>query len=392
MPSANFTPAFMAKGLVCPPGKSKIEYGVAGEPGLFVECRASAKAVPTWYLRLKKATGTNVYKNLGTINDLTLAQARKRVVQLRAEHARELSASALQPVETAKADITLDVFMRDHYMPDAKMHKRSAKKDEQLYRLHIAPKFRDYPLGKISRHEVQVFHNELVNKKGQSHASADHSIKLMRRALNLAVQWEFVEKNPLNKFKLFMKDNQVDNSLSEEEVDRLVKVLKADDNRVVSMAVMFLLVTGARLNEALTAKWDNIKLDPETETGVWKVDASISKSKRSRTIPLNSSAVWVLSQLDSKRSTYVFPSPVTGKPYTAITRAWYRLRKKAGINCRIHDLRHTFASVLASKGRSLYVIQRILGHADSRMTQRYAHLSIETLRDAANEMAVHRVA
>lgn len=386
----NFTPAFMAKGLVCPPGKNKIEYVVAGEPGLLVECRKSAKAVPTWYLRMKNAAGTNVYKNLGTIKDLTLAQAKKQVVLLKAEHAKALSVSTVAPAEQPKGDVTLDVFMRDYYMPHATMHKRSAKKDEQLYRLHIAPKFKDYPLNKITRHEVQILHNALITK-GQSPASADHSIKLIRRALNLAVQWEFLEKNVLKGIKLFMVDNQVENYLDEAQLQRLLTVLRNDKNRVVCLILMFLLSTGARLNEALTASWKNIN----AEGGVWKVDASLSKSKRSRTIPLNDSALWVLEQLDSKGySPYLFPSPVTGKPYTAITRAWYRLRKKAGVSIRIHDLRHTFASFLVSGGRSLFEVQQILGHSDPKVTMRYAHLSAKALQEAANagSMIVPRAA
>ena len=64
MPVINFTPAFMATGLVCPPDKARIEYSVADEPGLFVECRASAKAVPVWVLRRKNARGTNSYTDV----------------------------------------------------------------------------------------------------------------------------------------------------------------------------------------------------------------------------------------------------------------------------------------------------------------------------------------
>ena len=88
MPVVNFTPAFMATGLVCPPDKPRIEYSVADEPGLFVECRSSAKAVPTWWLRLKCPNkGTNIYKRLGTVKELSLTQARKQARQLKAEHA-----------------------------------------------------------------------------------------------------------------------------------------------------------------------------------------------------------------------------------------------------------------------------------------------------------------
>ena len=380
MPVVAFTPAFVATGLVCPPGKTKIEYSVEGEPGLFVECRASVTAVPTWYLRQKNDKGTNSYTKLGTIKDVTLTQARKQARMLKAAHV--LAPKRLTSDTSTKASLdsmTLDVFMREHYMPHAISHKRSAKKDEQLYRLHLAPTFKDMPLNAISRHEVEVFHRAFLQK--QSPASADHCIKLMRRALNLAVQWEFIEKNVLKGIKLFMVDNQVENYLDETQLEQLLHVLRTDRNRTVCLILMFLLSTGARLNEGLTATWKNINI----ERGVWRVDASLSKSKKSRSIPLNDSALWVLGQLESQgQSQYLFPSPVTGKPYTAITRAWYRLRKKAGVNIRIHDLRHTFASFLVSRGRSLFEVQQILGHSDPKVTMRYAHLSAKALQEAAN--------
>ncbi len=235
-------------------------------------------------------------------------------------------------------------------------------------------------LEQISRRDVQAFHNALVTK-GQSPASADHSIKLMRRALNLEVEWEFLEKNVLKGIKLFMVDNQVENYLHEEQLQRLLVVLRTDKNRMVCLILMFLLSTGARLNDALTATWKNINV----EGGVWKVDASLSKSEKSRSIPLNDSALWIIEQLDTKEtSSYLFPSPVTGKPYTAITRAWYRLRKKANVKIRIHDLRHTFASFLVLGGGSLFEVQQILRHSDPKVTMRYAHLSGKALQDAAN--------
>lgn len=377
MPVMAFTPAFMATGLVCPPGKTKIEYSVEDEPGLFVECRASQTATPTWYLRQKNDRGTNTYTKLGTIREVSLTQARKQARMLKAAHV--LAPKTVATKKVSQSCMTLDAFMREHYMPHAISHKRSARRDEQLYRLHIAPTFKDTPLNEISRLEVEVFHRALFKK--MSPASADHCIKLMRRALNLAVQWEFIEKNVLKGIKLFMVDNQVENYLDEQQLERLLPVLRTDSNRMVCLILMFLLSTGARLNEALTATWKNINF----ERNAWKVEASLSKSKKSRSVPLNESALWVLEQLESQgQSQYLFPSPVTGKPYTAITRAWYRLRKKAGVNIRIHDLRHSFASFLVSGGRTLYEVQHILGHSDPKVTMRYAHLSDKVLHEAAN--------
>jgi integrase len=71
-------------------------------------------------------------------------------------------------------------------------------------------------------------------------------------------------------------------------------------------------------------------------------------------------------------------------PYVTITRAWYRIRAEAGVEMRIHDLRHSFASLVVTSGRTLYKVQSILGHSDPKVTMRYAHLSVGTLRVAAN--------
>lgn len=260
---------------------------------------------------------------------------------------------------------------------------------DQLYRIRIAPKFGHKALSSINRRETQVFHNALLFE-GLSPASADHHIKLLRRVLNLAVQWELLDKNPLKGIPLLMVNNEVENYLDEDQTQALLEVLKTDANRSVGHILMFLISTGARLNEALTATWKNVSI----EGGVWKVDATRSKSKKVRSIPLNDSALWVLEQLASKgRSEYLFPSPVkadAGKdePYLTITRAWYRIRKLAGVDVRIHDLRHGFASRLVCKGRSLYEVQQILGHSDPKVTMRYAHLSSKALQEAANAGSV----
>ncbi len=297
-------------------------------------------------------------------------------------------ATELKP---AIGEMTLDTFWTEHYLSHAKLHKRSWLRDEQLYRIRIQPKFGDKALSAINRYEVEKFQADLL-EGGLSHASASHHVKLMRRMLNLAVSWQMLEKNVLNGIPLVLTlvDNSVENYLEENSLKRLVDVLKVDACRTPAMILLFLLSTGARLNEAFTATWKNI----DVEAGVWKVDAIRAKGKRARNIPLNDSAKWVISQLASKgKSEYLFPSPAMGdkdSPYTTITRVWYRIRKLAGIpaNVRIHDLRHSFLSLLARKGASLSMIQMIAGHADPRVTTRYIHLSQSTLGEVANLASV----
>ena len=84
----------------------------------------------------------------------------------------------------------------------------------------------------------------------------------------------------------------------------------------------------------------------------------------------------------------MFINRQTGLPYTTIQKVWERLRKKAGLEyVRIHDLRHSYASMLVNSGRSLYEVQQILGHSNPKVTQRYSHLSTATLQDAAGSAA-----
>ena len=369
----------VVESLTCAPGKKFEEHCDTQVPALLVYCTPNPAQASRWKVRLKNAKGTNECITIGTVKDLSLAQARKVALQQKHERAQSLKMGAVT-VPTQVQGMTLDAFVSGHFLPYCEAHIRSAKKYEILHRLHVSPKFGHLMLDQITRRDVQVFHNDLL-KQGQSPASADHAIKYLRRALNLAVQWELLGKNVLKNFELFLVDNQVENYLDHEQLQRLLSVLRTDKNRTVCLILMFLLSTGARANEAMTATWKNINI----ESRVWTVDAVRSKSLRRRSIPINDSALWVLGQLDTQgKSEYLFPSPVSKKPFVAITTQWYRICRKANIKIRIHDLRHGFASMLVSNGRSLYEVQQILGHSDPKVTMRYAHLSSKALQEAAN--------
>lgn len=372
------TQAFLNSSLVVPEGKKRLEVCDSVCRGLLVEVRATANAIPTWYLRYK-SNGKTAYDRLGSINELTLAQARKLATLRKAEHASE--AKQAPDHKPVIGEILLDTFMTDHYFPYAKIHKRSWLRDDQLYRIRIKEKFGESKLSGITRYQVLQFQNELSEKK-LSPASQDHHIKLLRRVLNLAVQWEFLEKNVLKGIKLRLVDNELHDVADDEQLKRLVEVLRTDENRPVCNILMFLLSTGARLNEALQATWSQVDL----EKGVWTIPATNAKSKRSRTVPLNDSAVYVLAEAGKmERFDAIFANPKTGKPFTTITRVWYRLRKAAGITrMRIHSCRHQFASLLVSSGRSLFDVQILLGHSDPRVSQRYAKLSMQALKDASS--------
>ena len=222
--------------------------------------------------------------------------------------------------------------------------------------------------------------------EGLAPATCNHHIKLLRYSLNLAIEWGLLETNAAARVAMLHEDNNVEHYLDDVELERLLEVLRSDENRTVCRIALFLLSTGCRLNEVLSARWDDI----DVENRVFKIRAGNTKSKKIRSIPLNDSALDVLASLDTRGEfEHLFINRRTGKPYVNITKVWHRLRKKAGLpHLRLHDLRHQFASFLVNDGRTLYEVQQILGHSTPKVTMRYAHLSSKTLQDAANSASV----
>ena len=277
-------------------------------------------------------------------------------------------------------------FFESHYLPHAKAHKRSWKRDDELYRLRIKAVFGSKRLNEIRRNQIQSFHTGLLTT-GLAHASCDHHVKLMKHALNLAIDWGMLmELNPAVRVPLFAKDNKVEHYLDGSQLEQLLAVLRTDANRPVCNIALFLLSTGGRLNEALSARWSEV----DREKRVWRIAATNSKSKKVRSVPLNDAALDVLGKLGTDgKFEHLFVNLQTGQPYTTVMKVWTRLRKVAGLpHLRIHDLRHSYASFLVNGGRTLYEVQQILGHSNPVVTQRYAHLSSKSLQEAANSASL----
>lgn len=378
MPVVTLTPQFIKEGLVCPPDKPAITFYCETLPGFAINV-SQGKPGRGLYRLQHKVNGKSTWEKLGNTDDTTLDQARAKALKFK-EMKALLPKVPVQPVEAPKVMPTLNTFFKLHYLPYAKPRKRSWGRDEEMFRLRIGPVFGGMLLTEISRQAVQTFHAGL-HDGGLSPATADHHVKLLRFMLNLAVEWDMLEKNPIAGIRLFNPDNKVEVLLSDEELGRLMKVLETDRNRAVCDIAIYLLSTGARLSEALSAKWENIDLERST----WKVLAENAKSKKARIVPLNDSALIVLKRQKTRdKHAYVFVNPQTNKPYTTMMKVWDRLRKQAGMPAlRIHDLRHTFASLLVANDRTLYQVQTILGHSDPKVTMRYAKCKPEDLVRAA---------
>lgn len=151
--------------------------------------------------------------------------------------------------------------------------------------------------------------------------------------------------------------------------------------------VQLLLLTGCRRGEALNAK----KRDFDLANVRWLLP--LPKGGEARYVPLTQGAIYVVQQamaLNEKAgplaaaSEFLFANSKTGKPMSSIHFLWDKARAKAGLKeVRMHDLRHSFASAMVNMGMTLYDVKEMLGHANIKTTERYAHLSRERLRTAA---------
>lgn len=187
-------------------------------------------------------------------------------------------------------------------------------------------------------------------------------------------------KNPTEGIALFPDSKKLERFLTPEDAKRLFQALEHSEAPLLKYIVALLLLTGARKNEVLHAKWTDFNLQKR----IWCIE--FNKSGKPRYVPLSEGAIALIQSLPRiEGCEYAFANPKTKKPFVQIFSAWNSARIKAGMpDLRIHDLRHSFASFLVNSGRSLYEVQKLLGHTQIKTTQRYAHLAQDTLLDAAN--------
>jgi integrase len=385
MPIVKLNQDYVSNHLYCPEGRDKVELIDDQVQNFFIEVRASNPNAGVFRVRYRDngGKGTTRYVTVGKTTELTLAEARGKAKEIKASIA--LGADPRGEANAQRKMITVAELFEKFVLPHSKAHKRSYARDLEMFNLRIKPSLGHLRLTDVTRRAVQVFHAGLVDE-GLKPATADLYAKCIRWAMALAVEWEFIEANPLAKFKLFHPDNRKENYLDEKQLEQLMAVLHTDPNRTVCLIATYLLACGCRLSEGLSAAWDQI----DKTHRVWRIPASNSKSKKVRSVPLNDSAMDVLEQLDTEGEfDHLFVNRRTGKPYTTIMKVWERLRQKAGLpDLRLHDLRHSYASFLVNSGTSLYIVQTLLGHSSPKVTERYSHLSSKTLQEAANAASV----
>ena len=350
-------------------------------------------------------------RTLAAAGHLSLDEARAQAL-----HAMSQALQQRLPDLAASNDtgMTLAAFLDERYTPWSQLELKCG--DDYSKRIRQAfPAFLDLPLEQIDAPIVERWWLTSLTTPSRetgvpmTKVTASRNFACLRAALSRAVEWNLLESNPLMGIrKKTVASRSVVRFLSKDEEARLRQTLRYRDDHMIaarksanywrrdrdrpeypeipvdgfgdhlSPVVLLAMNTGMRRGEVLALDWRDVDLEARMLT----VRAENAKSGKQRYIPLNGEAYDVLTRWRRQRGG---AGPVFG--LKEISTAWCRLLRESEIeNFRFHDLRHHFASRLVQLGVDLNTVRTLLGHADIKMTLRYAHLCPQTLAAAVAKL------
>lgn len=301
------------------------------------------------------------------------------------------------------------------YLP--KKAARSQVDERIMWNKIILPRFGKIKVAAITHDDIDALHRDITTIR-KTPVRANRTVEVLRRAFNLAVRWKWRDDNPATGVRRNPEEKR-NRYLNRSEIAALAVALSEHSETLSANAIKLLMLTGARRGEVLGATWDMFDL----ENGVWTKPSSHTKQRRLHRVPLSGAAVGLLREMRCSAvqkakqdqvavDSFLFPG-TDGKSLTDIKRTWVSVCRSAGLiaqvekksrdgkvvldrngvpatvlkpTVRLHDIRHSFASILVSAGASLPLIGQMLGHTQVQTTARYAHLYDDPLRAAAERV------
>lgn len=260
-----------------------------------------------------------------------------------------------------------------------KLKVRTREEYARIIRRQLGPRFNGKPLADLSASDVARAHASWQ----KTPRAANHALAVLSKILNWASQQGCrCPSGDVCSGVQRYRENERERYLSDEELARLGAALvdaEKSQNPVIVAVIHMLILTGARLSEMLTLRWEYVDLDrqvlrlPDSKTGA-------------KTIVLNAAAVDVLSRLHRlEGNPWVFPGHRHGSHLVNLQKPWREIRAAAGLDdVRLHDLRHSFASIAVGVGGSLPLIGHLLGHTQAQTTARYAHVASSPAKHLAD--------
>ena len=295
----------------------------------------------------------------------------------------------------------IDRYLIEHA---SKLAKTNEADQHSMMEKLVAPHWENRLVSEITRSDVDQLLTKVAEGRARPHKAkpnnrarklqgpkktpirANRVGEALRKAFSLAIEWGWREDNPASGFYRRL-ENPRERFLTKDEIDRLVNALDHDEDQRAADIIRICMLTGARVGEVRQSRFEQFNLD----LLIWTKPASTTKQRRMHRVPISENVAAIVRQRQlvvPNSSPWVFPGDVAGQPVIEIRRFWKRIQREAQIeDVRIHDLRHTFASLLVSGGASLEMIGKLLGHTQLQTTQRYAHLLDAPLREGVNAVA-----
>jgi integrase len=342
-------------------------------------CRVTAAGSRAFVLNYRARNRREHRCTIGSFPTWGAVAARKEAAELKKAIDR-----GSNPVGELKAyrDAPTVNDLCDRFIAEYLPRKRPST--QHTYRLQIENEIRP-ALGPLKVADVTFADTDGLHRRLTARGTpyrANRVIALLSRMFSMAMRWQWRSDNPCKGIER-NQEHKRRRYLTADELVRLGKALDKYSDRQSANIIGLLLLTGARRGEVLAARW----ADFDAGFNTWTKPGATTKQKTEHAVPLNGAARELLVKIRRQVPAgvaWVFPA--NGSHRRDVKDAWITLCRMAKVDgVRVHDLRHTFASVLASAGHSLPTIGALLGHTTPTTTARYAHLQNDPLRLAAGK-------
>jgi integrase len=368
----------IVKALAAPATGAKITYD-ADVKGFGV--RVTAAGARAFILNYRTRLGRERRYTIGAFPDWKTAAARAEAAEL-----KKLIDRGGDPLGEIQADREAPTMadLCDRFLAEYLPRKRPST--QKSYREQIEVEIRP-ALGRLKVADVAFANVDVVHRTISKRAPyrANRVIALLSRMFSMAIKWGLRNNNPCRGIERNQEQKRR-RYLAPDELSRLINTLAHHRDQQAADIIRMLLLTGARRGEVLAAKWADIDLG----RAIWTKPGATTKQRTEHQVPLSDAARQLLTdlrELSPRNVEWLFPDGNWHR--RDVQHNWTAICRTAQITgARLHDLRHTYASVLASAGLSLPIIGALLGHTTPTTTARYAHLFDDPLRAAAERASV----
>jgi integrase len=322
--------------------------------------------------------------SLGLSTVLTCEQARTRAIAIiaAAKNGEDPAAKRDADRQAITVKELAERFDKEHI--SVRVKESTAKGYRRMLERVIVPALGRHRVTEVTRADIAKIHHDLRHIP----YDANRCLEIISKMFSLAEMWGLRPEgtNPRKHIKKYPEEKR-ERFLSAAELRRVGEVLREMEDEGIELpsaiaAVRLLILTGCRLGEIMTLKWEYVDISgkalrlPDSKTGA-------------KVVHLGQPAVEVLQKIERvEKNPWVIVGTKPGARLSDLQPFWQRVRARAGLkDVRIHDLRHTFASTAVAAGQGLPMIGKPLGHTQVQTTARYAHLATDPVRTAADSIS-----